>query len=339
MNIARSIGAYVTAHTNQAMRKLNGKVKDREKRRKDRRRPRRAARSAGGGGRNREKRPDSVAHTGAAIGLSDRIPSEPRSVHGDAPAVDAATGALGSVRPTAPGRPVSPIKPVSGASREQVPPVVPEPVTVKKEKCRGVKSKDPDVPGCGAFGNGVKNTRNQLIKCEYQHCTFRKFCRNCKEGRNTLGVILKGKEPKGVSIEDEDAKGGVRWYCSRICSRNDKEDVDGDDDDPDDNDTQVRCRSQTSKEDDEPGCGRKFDLFNPRESCSRDCGRKKFCSECMNGIDENRRKIEPKGHKIYDRKLKDGSYFFYCSQECNRIAEEEGEIVKSSGRMISQEPP
>lgn len=336
---AQTIGSYVTGTANQAMRNLNAAVKGRERRRKDRRRERRAAREAQRTRRvrrNREIRPPSTTatggtavqarlRTGRATTQHVEVESSP-GPHVDTPSSPASVHA-GTGVPEAPKLITEPSGPsVSKISKE------------KREKCRSKTSDDLDEPGCGNYGNGVKNKENPLTDCGWTHCNYKRFCRNCKEGRDASGKLVTGrhpKKPKGISVDDEITEGGPRFYCSRGCLKNDKEDVDDDEDD--DGDTQVRCRAQTSVEEDEPGCGQKFTKASPRAICARQCGKRKFCIDCVEGIDENGNTIEAKGIKVSDPE--DGGYWFYCSEECQRLDDKEDEgNAESSGKLSSEKP-
>ncbi|KAE9986789.1 hypothetical protein EG327_004158 [Venturia inaequalis] len=333
--ITTSIGTYVTGTTNQAMRRLNAATKEREKRRekrrKDRKRARRAQRIRRTGRPHRSATPvvdagqtdfesgigatDSVEHEGpTSRGASHKhTPSEPESVHGSTQEVVPTTA---PPIPDSPDPPVSPVpEPEIQPSPPRTPPVVPQPKEEKREKCRSKTCPDPDEPGCGNYGNGIKNKENPLVDCAYRRCKYRRFCRNCKEGRDASGALVKGKgarKTKGVSVEDENVEGGVRWYCSSECSGKDKKDGN------DDGNKQVRCRSKTSKEQDVPGCGRKFTEENEPYECKRECGRDTFCGECADGINKDKRRIKAKGYKVYD-KSDDKGFYYYCSEECRDL--------------------
>ncbi|QDS77783.1 hypothetical protein FKW77_005383 [Venturia effusa] len=363
-DITQTIGTYVTGTANEAMHRLNAKAKAAEKRRKDRRRQRKMTRRAHASRmarRNREVRPRSPVTTGGTenqtgpkVGGTTTQPLDTshEAVHQETSGkVDVAVAPTSpKTKPTKPSTNPQPAVHPTEPPQARPPPPPPigkpsattEPMGSGKTAqrfCRHKASRDPGGPGCQRQG---KNTGpNPLQECGFARCTYAKFCLNCKEGRDSSGKPVeskRGKPPppgKGIKVEDDEVEAGYRWYCSKSCFRKDKEDGN-----KDDNDTQVRCRSQTSKEDDEPGCGRKFTWQNMRVGCSRECGKKKFCVDCVNGIVENGNDIKRKGIRIDDEEDDTGGYWFYCSKECKRLDDKETEKGngEASGKPTDGKP-
>jgi hypothetical protein len=74
---------------------------------------------------------------------------------------------------------------------------------------------------------------------------------------------------------------------------------------------QVMCRLKTSKDLDEPGCGRKSSVENPLAACSfNGCTKRMFCTDCKEGRDKSGAKIKAKG--INSKGV------WFCSKECRK---------------------
>lgn len=248
------------------MRRLNTAVKIREKRRKDRRSAGKAAK-AGRVWRNREERPrpnatigGAAAETGPGVGTHATPPVD---YENSPPVVDSLPLASPAVPEKTPEFVRPSFKPTTKPVIKSVTkPTKPPPVVPKEERphtmCRSKECPHPDEPGCGKLGRGKAS--NPLIDCGYTRYKYKNFCRNCKEGRDPSGNIVKDRIGKGVRIVDGDTKAELAWYCSRQCSRfgSNEEDYDG-------AGPPVNCRSRDSDEPDEPGCGRKTSIVEKTE--------------------------------------------------------------------------